>query len=239
LNVISGRAEVLERALQPEDAARRHLAVILNQAERIGGIIRALLDYTRPRRPTLRELSPVPILARVSDLLLGRCRAQGVRIHLDLPPDVPPVLGDAEQLQQLFLNLLRNALDASPPGQTIRVTVGPHPLLPGEGRAGILRGKAEAPCLALHIVDGGQGMSAEQVDLVFQPFFSTKRRGQGTGLGLPIAEEIVRAHRGEIELLSIPGRGTEAIVRLPLAGAAAAPAETAVEAAPTAAEHER
>ncbi len=239
LNVVSGRAEVLERALPPEHAGRRHLAVILNQAERISGIIRALLDYTRPRRPTLREVLPVPILARVSDLLLGRCRAQGVRIHLDLPPDVPPVVGDADQLQQLFLNLLRNALDASPPGGTIRVSEGPELVLPAEGRAGILRGKAEAPCLALHIVDGGGGMSAEQLDQVFQPFFSTKRRGQGTGLGLPIAEEIVRAHRGEIEMLSILGRGTEVVVRLPLGGAAAAAPETAAEAAPTTAEYER
>ncbi len=238
LNVISGRAEVLERLLGPEHPGRRHLDVVLTQAERISGIIRALLDYTRPRRPALREVSPLPILARVSDLLLGRCRAQGVRILLELPPDVLPVLGDPDQLQQLFLNLLRNALDASPPGGTIGVTEGPEPVLPAEGRAGILRGKAEVPCLALHIVDGGNGMSGEQLDQVFQPFFSTKRRGQGTGLGLPIVEEIVRGHRGEIEMLSILGRGTEVIVRLPLAGAAAAP-EAPAETAPTTAEHEQ
>ncbi len=237
LNVITGRAEVLERTLPPAHPERRHLDVILNQAERISGIIRALLDYTRPRRPAFREVSPLPILARVSDLLLGRCRTQGVHILLDLPPDLPPVLGDADQLQQLFLNLLRNALDASPPGGTIRVSAGPDPVLPAEGRAGVLRGKAEAPCLALRIVDGGNGMSGEQLDQVFQPFFSTKRGGQGTGLGLPIAEEIVRAHRGEIEMLSIPGRGTEAVVRLPLARAA--PAPEVAEPAATTAEHER
>ena len=61
-------------------------------------------------------------------------------------------------------------------------------------------------------------MTAEELERVFEPFFSTKGREHGTGLGLPIAEEIVRAHRAEIEMLSIPGRGTEAIVRLPLAG---------------------
>jgi signal transduction histidine kinase len=115
----------------------------------------------------------------------------------------------------VFLNLLQNALDASATGEVVRVTVGPHPVLPIEGRAGIIRGKAEGPCLAIHVMDAGKGLTAEQLDHAFEPFFSTKGRGLGTGLGLPIVEEIVRAHHGQIELLSIPGRGTEAIVRLP------------------------
>jgi signal transduction histidine kinase len=71
--------------------------------------------------------------------------------------------------------------------------------------------------LAIHILDQGKGLASDQLDHVFEPFFSTKARDQGTGLGLPIAEEIVRAHRGEIEMLSVFGRGTEVIVRLPLA----------------------
>ena len=212
--------------------------MILRQTERISGIIRSLLDYTRPRRPELRQVSPLPILARVADMLLGRCREQGVRIQIELPPGLPQVMGDADQLQQLFLNLLLNALDASPAGGTIRVTAGLDPLLAAEGRVAITRGRAEAACLALHIVDGGNGISGEQLDQVFQPFFSTKGRGQGTGLGLPIAEEIVRGHRGEIEMLSIPRGGTEVIVRLPLARAAAAGPEAA-EPAPAAGEHER
>ncbi|HWT78133.1 MAG TPA: HAMP domain-containing sensor histidine kinase, partial [Candidatus Methylomirabilis sp.] len=71
-------------------------------------------------------------------------------------------------------------------------------------------------CLAVHVVDSGKGLSTEQLSHAFEPFFSTKGRGQGTGLGLPIVEEIVRAHRGSIEMLSIPDKGTEVIVRLPL-----------------------
>lgn len=218
LNVISGRAEVLERVVTRDHPERRHLDVILKQTERISGIIRALLDYTRPRRPNLRAEAIVPIFGRVADLLLERSRRRGVRIQLDLPLGLPPVQGDSDQLQQLFLNLLLNALDASPAGETVRVTTGPDPLLPAEGRAGIIRGKVEGPCLVIHVVDAGKGMTAEELDHVFEPFFSTKGRGQGSGLGLPIAEEIVRAHRGEIEMLSVPGRGTEVIVRLPLAG---------------------
>jgi signal transduction histidine kinase len=218
LNVISGRAEVLERVVGPDHPERRHLDVILKQAERIKGIIRSLLDYTRPRRPNRRPEALLPILGRVADLLLERSRRRGVHIRLDLPLSLPKVLADADHLQQLFLNLLQNALDASPEGGTVRVGAGPEPRLPAEGRAGILRGKLDAPCLAIHVLDAGKGMTAEQLDHVFEPFFSTKSHGLGTGLGLPIAEEIVRAHRGEIEMLSVPGRGSEVIVRLPLAG---------------------
>ena len=217
LNIISGRAEVLERVVPPEHPERRHLDVILTQTERISGIIRALLDYTRPRRPTLREEAILPILARVADLLLGRCRAKGVRIQLDLPVGLPEILGDGDQLQQLFLNILLNALDASPQGAPIRVFSGGDPALPAEGRAGITRGKADAPCLPIHVLDAGKGLTAEELDHVFEPFFSTKGRGQGAGLGLPVVEEIARAHRGEIEMRSIAGAGTEVIVRLPLA----------------------
>jgi len=238
LNVISGRTEVLERVVVRDHPERRHLDVILKQTERIKGIIRALLDYTRPRRPNLRPQSIVPILGRVADLLLDRCRRRGIRIVLDLPAGLPEVQADPEQLQQLFLNLLLNALDASPQGAMIRMTTGSDALLPAEGRAGIVRGKVERPSLVIHILDAGKGMAAEELDRVFEPFFSTKSREHGTGLGLPIAEEIVRAHRGEIEMLSIPGRGTEVVVRLPLTGEDATNREPILQKrAPGAGEH--
>jgi signal transduction histidine kinase len=223
LNVISGRAEVLDRVVPRDHPERRNLDVILSQAERIKGIIRALLDYTRPRRPTLRPEPILPIVGRVASLLMERSQRRGVRLHLELPIGLPSVMADPEHLQQVFLNLVLNALDASEKGGTVRITAGPDPDLPSDGRACILRGKADVPTLAIHVIDGGKGLSAEDLNHVFEPFFSTKGRGQGTGLGLAIAEEIVRAHRGEIEMLSIPGKGTEVIVRIPLADASPAP----------------
>ncbi|HYV01990.1 MAG TPA: ATP-binding protein, partial [Actinomycetota bacterium] len=205
---------------------RRHLDVIRKQTDRIAGIIRSLLDYARPRRPSLRRESLAAVLARVADLLESRYRAKAARMVLDLPAELPQIVADAEQLQQLFINLLGNALDASPAGAAVRVTIGPEPLLPAPGRAEIVRGKAETPTLDVHIVDRGPGMTAEDLAHVFEPFFSTKDRVQGTGLGLPIVEEIVRAHRGEVAMLSISGRGTEVIVRLPLAPPAGAVLQT-------------
>jgi len=223
LNVISGRAEVLSRTLAPERAERRHLDVIAGQIERITGIIRTLLDYTRPKRPNVRPEQLPPILKRVGALLADRGARRDVRIELELPPDLPAVLADPDQLQQLLLNLLLNAVDASPPGAVIRVTTGSGPQLPGEERAVVVRGKADRPCLEVHLLDSGKGMSAEELERAFEPFFSTKGGGKGTGLGLSIVEEIVRGHRGEIEIRSVPGRGTEAILRLPLAAAPGLP----------------
>lgn len=234
LNVISGRAEALARGIPADDPERRHLDVISSQTERITAIVRDLLDYARPRRPQLRAEQPGPILARVTDLLAGRRRDKGVGIRLELPPEEVQVLADADHLQQVFVNLLTNALDASPPGGTVRVTHGPESLLPPEGRASVLRGKADTPLVAIHVLDEGKGMGEEELAQAFQPFFSTKRRGHGTGLGLPIVEEIVRAHRGEVEILSVADRGTEVIVRLPvLDPQAREPADgTAAEAPP-------
>jgi two-component system NtrC family sensor kinase len=240
LNVISGRAEVLEQVIPPDHPDRRHLEVIIKQSERISGTIRTLLDYTRPRRPSLRPEPLLPILGRVASLLMERSQRRSVRIHLDLPFGLPLVLADPDQLQQAFLNLVKNALDASPPGSVVRLATAEDPLLKGEGLSGVTRGKAEVPALAVHVLDSGKGMTAEQLDRVFEPFFSTKGQGVGTGLGLPIVEEIIRAHRGEIEMLSAPGTGTEVIVRLPLAEPPSpAPTPAPPEAAPETADHDR
>jgi len=218
LNVVSGHAEALERAIPRDHPERRHLDMIQQQTDRIAAIIRSLLDYTRPRRSELRPEAVPPILARVANLLESRYRSKRARIALELPEDLPSALADADQLQQVFINLLGNALDASPPGAKVRVTAGPDPLLPDDNRVEIVRGEADAPRLvSIHILDEGPGMTSEELAHVFEPFFSTKKRGQGTGLGLPIVEEIIRAHRGEVALLSIPGHGTESIVRLPVA----------------------
>jgi two-component system, NtrC family, sensor histidine kinase HydH len=223
LNVIAGRAEGLGRVVDPGHPERRGLDVIVEQTQRISKIIRTLLDYSRPRRLTIRNGEILPILRRVADLIEERSRRRGVRIELDLPGALPQILADPDQLQQIFLNLMLNALDASPQGERIRVAVGPDPILPEDGRVGIVRGTIEGAALAIHVLDAGKGMTAEQIDHVFEPFFSTKEQGQGTGLGLPIVEQIIRAHRGEIEVLSIPGQGTEVIVRLRLAAEAQIP----------------
>ncbi len=129
LNVISGRAEVLDRAVPRDHPERRNLDVILSQADRIKGIIRALLDYTRPRRPTLRPEPILPLVGRVASILMDRSQRRGVRLQIELPIGLPPVMADPEHLQQVFLNLVLNALDATREGGTVRITSGSDPTL--------------------------------------------------------------------------------------------------------------
>ena len=216
LQVISGRAEALARTSASDEPSRRHLEVIQRQTERIATIVRDLLEYARPpRRPAVRVELLAPMLDRVIDLVDGRCRAKRVELRVNGPAGPATVHADPEQLQQVLVNLVGNALDVAPPGSVIHITVGPEPLLPAAGRHGVTRGQAEPPLTSVHVLDEGPGMTAEELDHAFQPLFSTKRRDHATGLGLPMVEEIVRAHRGEVEVLSAPGHGTEVIVRLP------------------------
>ena len=214
LNVIAGRAEALGRAPRARPPG----------PPPAGGDPEPDRSHRRDRaRPARLHASPAPDAAAGAaaaaagtrrDLVEGRDRARGVRVRMDVPAGAPAVLGDADQLQQVFINLLANALDASPAGGTVTVTDGPSRCCPPAVAPRSFAGMPSRLVVSIHVVDEGPGMTADELAQVFQPFFSTKN-GQGTGLGLPIVEEIVRAHRGEVEMLSVAGHGTEVIVRLP------------------------
>jgi signal transduction histidine kinase len=126
-----------------------------------------------------------------------RAPAIGAANLVDARLEPAPVTGDAEQLYQVALNLVSNAIGASAPGATVRVTT-----------------RVEGDAAVLEVADDGRGIAAEDLPKVWTPFFS--RRPGGTGLGLPIVRRIVEAHGGTIELESRPAHGTTATVRLPL-----------------------
>ncbi len=128
---------------------------------------------------------------------------------------LPPLLADPDQLQQVLLNLVTNALDATPPGGQVRLAACPADAEAPDGRPRIQRGHAVEPFLTLVVSDTGRGMPRDQLEQIFEPFFSTKERGGGTGLGMPIVEDIVRAHRGAIEVQSAEGAGTTVLLRWP------------------------
>ena len=121
--------------------------------------------------------------------------------HVDNARDV---MGDRDQLTQVFVNLFNNALDAMPHGGTLTVRTE-------------IRSAAGIPCLTVSVADTGVGISAENLQHVFQPFFTTKPEGQGTGLGLSVSLGIVRNHEGTLEVQSEPGKGSTFRVSLPLA----------------------
>jgi signal transduction histidine kinase len=138
-------------------------------------------------------------------------------VRAQVPENLPALLADPNYLQQVLLNLVTNALDATPPGGQIRLVAQQADCEPVGDRRRIERGQVEEPYLTLEVSDTGRGMSPEQLQQIFEPFFSTKERGGGTGLGLPIVEDIVRSHGGAIEVQSAQGAGTTVLLRWPTA----------------------
>jgi signal transduction histidine kinase len=205
LNVISGRAELLRRQLGPDDPRLPHLQTIVEQTERITRILSALLGVVRPRKAEMQPADLGVLVRSVVDLLRPTARAKGLRLEADAAPELR-VTGDPSQLQQVVINLVMNAVEATPRGG--RIAVAAHAAKGPEGRAG-----AE-----LRVRDTGSGIPPEARVRVFEPFVTTKPPGQGTGLGLPICRDIVRDHGRTIDIESEPGKGTSVRVWLPRAG---------------------
>jgi signal transduction histidine kinase len=166
--------------------------------------IRSVLDRTRDV-PVQRAPVPIePLVSEVLVLLAAQLAARNIVPTVDLAPGLPPVPGDAIGLRQVLLNLLTNALDASSTPGRIAVS------------ACVTTNGTRTPYLEIAVRDSGHGMSAEEVQRAFEPFYTTKAPGRGTGLGLAIVDHIVRAHGGHLIIDSTPGHGTVMRVHLPL-----------------------
>jgi signal transduction histidine kinase len=213
LNVIGGRAEALIRRLKGSEVAERNLRIIASQIARIARIMRGMLDFARAGAPRLAPTEVGSVVRKVLEFLEQRFNEAGVRVEPTLPADLPRVIADPDQLQQVFLNLATNALDAMPRGGTLAVRAAPveRPPSGGEPDGG--------PFLGIVFEDSGIGIERKILDRIFDPFFSTKDVGKGTGLGLSVSYGIVRDHGGLIEVESETGRGTRVSVFLPLGGA--------------------
>lgn len=225
LSIISGRTEVIQKKLPPDHPLAREATTVLRQVERISGILRQLLDYARPRRLTRDPLAVEPVFNRVVELLAPIADRRQVRLTAEVARALPPILADADQLQQVLLNLVTNALDATPGDGRVRLTAtadesGPAPS-PADRRPHISRGRSPRSCVTLRVDDTGCGIPSERLEKIFEPFFSTKERGGGTGLGMAIVEDIVRAHGAAIEIESAEGRGTTVWLRWPAVSAEA------------------
>jgi signal transduction histidine kinase len=217
LNIVSGRAEFIQKSLPPDHPLSRHVVTILRQIERISGIIRQLLEYARPRRPAVRPVAVGPILTRTVELFEPLAHQRQVTVEAQVPDDLPPLLADPDHLQQVLLNLVTNALDATPPGGQVVLAASQADPETTDARPRIERGRPEGSFLTLVVSDTGRGMPRDQLEQIFEPFFSTKERRGGTGLGLAIVEDIVRAHRAAIEVQSAEGAGTTVHLRWPTA----------------------
>jgi signal transduction histidine kinase len=207
LATIVSCAEGLERRVR-EGADDRptqleYLGIIEREAERARELTAKLLEFAR------RDPGPVKPLqigerARIAaDVLASQIERRRLRLELAVAPDLPAVLGNGAELEQALLNVVKNAVEASPEGGTVRIRCLPHP-------SGV----------AVEVRDGGPGIPEQHREAVFDPFFTTKQPGEGTGLGLSLAYRTVEAHRGRIELESPDDGGTLVRIVLPAAGVA-------------------
>lgn len=206
LQILDGRIGALVKKADDPSETRRLARVLREQTRRITRIVERLMSVARrpPIRPT--ALDPVAPLRAVVDLLEGEARRREVRITLTVDGPVPPVRGDSDSLQQIALNLLRNALDATAPGGHVAVRVAPSEIVHPDG--------VTSPAVRLTFRDDGQGMSEDTRRRAFEPFFTT-RTPRGTGLGLAVVKRIVDEHQGRIGLTSEAGVGTTFVVDLP------------------------
>ncbi|HEY4012027.1 MAG TPA: ATP-binding protein [Polyangiaceae bacterium] len=200
LAVIRGRAQQVLRAVG--DGPRgEDLRVIIKHIDKISSTIRQVLDFSR-RQPIDRHAVPLDaIVGRAMALLQWKLEVKHVGIRLQFEDGLPMLSADPDQLEQVLVNLLMNACDASEDWDAVTVAA---------------RSTPEGP-VRIEVADRGCGIAPEHMNAVFDPFFTTKKRGEGTGLGLPVAAGIVRNHGGEIHLTSAPGEGTTVAVLWPAA----------------------
>ncbi len=214
LNVISGSAEYLMMEWGSERPRPQELEIIVAQTDRITKLIRQLLNFARPTRLELGPVRMNELLEEVLGLTEHQIAKERISIQTDFQAGLPVLAGDANQLEQAFLNIIVNAWHAMPEGGTLSLRT--H-LAPGSDR--LRRGGRAAQGVEVLIADTGIGIPAEHLPRIFDPFFSTKGVGKGTGLGLAIARRIVEDHHGTIEVSSEVGRGTSFRIWLPTEGA--------------------
>jgi two-component system NtrC family sensor kinase len=208
---ISSLIQILQSrplSAENEGETREMLRLISTQIARITQVLRDMMDFARARPPERAPVNVAHILE--SSIRLASFDKNFKRLNLaaEFDEEVPTLSADADQLQQVFLNLLLNARDAMPEGGDLQVST---------------KYDARAAHLAVEISDSGQGIPAEALAHVFDPFFTTKPAGTGTGLGLAVCYGIVSAHGGAIEIVSNNGRGTRVRVLLPVETAPANP----------------
>ena len=182
-----------------DERGRKRLQTIREQIDRISHIIQTLLNMARPSERESTPIDLVVVLRETLAFLAEKLRTHRIETLLELPARAP-LVGQADKLQQLFINLVLNAVDAMPDGGKLRLAIRP---LPGER-------------IEVTIADSGHGMAPETVARIFDPFFSTKAPGRGSGLGLVVAQGIVTDHGGTLKVASAPGQGTVFTITLPV-----------------------
>jgi two-component system NtrC family sensor kinase len=203
INNIVLTAEALKEDFQdvsPEESLGL-IQDILVQAERAAEIVKGLLDFSRAEHPEFVALSVSEVIQDTLKLVRNQLTLSGIHVDMQMPADLPPIHGEKKSLQQVFLNLFINAIQAMLDGGTLQIRAHPSP---------------GGHWLVIDVTDTGVGIDPDHLPQIFDPFYTTKQVGRGTGLGLSVTYGIVEKHGGHIEARSRKGEGATFTVTLPL-----------------------
>lgn len=197
MNVILGRTEYLMHKTS-DDATKQGLATIVAQVERITRIMNQLLSFARRKPLERRPLAMSLVVHDILDVVQERLEKRDIHLQIHLASSCPSVFADRDQMGQVVLNLVMNAIQAMPNGGALTITL-----------------TSDARRVHLALADNGCGIPKDNIPKLFMPFFTTKGCGEGTGLGLTVVHGIVQEHEGSIVVESQPGTGTTFTISLP------------------------
>jgi PAS domain S-box-containing protein len=200
---IGSTAKVLLDDFESGDPKRKEIEVILSETRRLDRIVNQIVDYARPRRPAPTRIDLNQIIGEVSKMLKPRLEGKQLTIKVTISSMISEFTADRDLLRQVFLNIVDNAIDATPKGGA-PIEITGHELF-----------RDEKPGLVIQVKDDGAGIPPELLPNVFQPFVTSGKK-HGTGLGLAICQNIVESHEGDIYVTSEVGRGTIVGIWLPL-----------------------
>ncbi|MDP1991992.1 MAG: ATP-binding protein [Syntrophales bacterium] len=201
LSSIKGFAQYFVKRFSGQPEEQGYASVMVREVDRLNRVITELLDFAGPKEPHREPHSLEAVAEQALKLLTPDLEARKVTVAKDYEPGLPAVSVDRDRISQVFINILLNALESMEAGGEIRLS---------------LRRCGPPPAVEISVADTGGGIPEGDLEKVFEPFFSRKKKG--TGLGLAIVHQIVESHRGDIRVESRPGKGTTFRIRLPLDG---------------------
>jgi two-component system, NtrC family, sensor kinase len=193
-------SDIVKKELGADSAHQDDLEIILNETKRCKSIVTALLEFARQNQVIAQPTNLNNLILSVIELQIKHCEAISVEVQLKLDPSLPKIQADPNQITQVLVNLIENALDAMPDGGILNICTRNEP-----------RGM-----VTLEFEDTGIGIPSENQSKLFTPFFTTKPLGKGTGLGLAIIYGIIKMHRGQIMVTSEINKGTKFTLQLPI-----------------------
>ncbi len=196
LMAIGGFVTQVARVLPGTDGNRRKLEIVVEETSRLENLVKSMLEFGRPVELQISRLNLNEVAQEIVELVRENAEKSGISLHEDFAQEPPLVLADRDKVKRVFLNLVNNAIQASPCGEKVSV-----------------RTFCETGEVVFQVTDKGCGIEPEHLESVFHPFFTTKKGG--TGLGLGIAKKIVEAHRGEICFCRNRDKGVTFTAKLP------------------------